>query len=132
MQEHTIIKIEQTAEQFLSLNDAEKSTTIFQILENSKKEVEEVLFSYHYEKRERVSDLAWRKEDLTIDGDRGTVIAYYQIGFSNACLDVNFNDSEKMKFNWKLSDYQLKMTGELWLEDLMKFNRTNQDQSPKG
>ncbi|WP_041536976.1 hypothetical protein [Pseudopedobacter saltans] len=65
-------------------------------------DIHDLLFSYHYTKRERVYDIILNKEDFIYSNGRGSFLAKYMIGFFNGCADLDFNNTEKMKITFSV------------------------------
>jgi len=73
-----------------------------QFFDNSLYDIHDMLFSYHYAKRERVYDISIEESDIFYSEGKGYFAVKYMIGFFNACADLDFNDKEKMKITYHI------------------------------
>lgn len=98
MQVEKSLKFNKTFSEGTTAEEAKK--LLCQFLNNSLYDIHDMLFSYHYAKRERVYDIAIEESDILHSGEKGYFTVKYMIGFFNACADLDFNDKESMKVSY--------------------------------
>ncbi|MFD1630773.1 hypothetical protein [Pseudopedobacter beijingensis] len=99
-------------------NKEDKVSTLYIFLNKNLKQLHELLFTYHYAKRESVADLVIVKESITFDTyNRGTFVIRYTIGLSNACADLHYESTDKMKISFAIEDQDLRIKGEYWPDE---------------
>lgn len=82
-------------------------------LKNQETLIHDLIFSYHYHKKERVYDLVLQENQIFYQtADSGYFIVHYQIGFFNACADLDYHAPEKMKIDFNFTDTTLQLKGE--------------------
>jgi len=118
MQEKATIKIEQEILNSLERNQQEALNLLNKYFEKHLKAMHDLLFNYHYEKRERVYDIAIETNSLVFDRTKGSFKVLYTIGFFNACADLDYNAPEKMKIDFTISkeSNEILLKGEYWPE----------------
>jgi len=77
-----------------------------QFLKNSLYDIHDLLFNYHYAKRERVYDITVEESDIFYSNGHGYFTVKYMIGFFNACADLDFNDEEQMRITYYIDFVQ--------------------------
>ncbi|WP_304064377.1 hypothetical protein [Pedobacter glucosidilyticus] len=105
----------------ISLSEEEKSKLIgekhqeqlFLFLKNQETLLHDLIFSYHYHKKERVYDLVLQENQIYYQtAESGYFIVHYQIGFFNACADLDYHAPEKMKIDFNFNHQSLQLKGE--------------------
>lgn len=118
MQEEITIEIKE--EVLANINNINQNAKDFlqSYLEENLSNIQDLLFNYHYEKRERVYDLKIDKKSISFDGSKGSFKLQYMIGFFNACADLDYNTPEKMmiKFYLNREKSMVTLVGEYWPE----------------
>jgi hypothetical protein len=85
----------------------------FLFLKNKETLIHDLIFSYHYHKKERVYDLVLQENQIFYQtANSGYFIVHYQIGFFNACADLDHHAPEKMKIDFNFTDTTLQLKGE--------------------
>jgi hypothetical protein len=75
--------------------------------------IHDLIFSYHYHKKERVYDLELKENQIHYQtADSGYFMVHYQIGFFNACADLDYHAPEKMKIDFNFVNHNLQLKGE--------------------
>lgn len=73
---------------------------LYQLFTENTKEIHDLLFSYHFAKRESVYDIFIDKNLINYNNLKGDFLVSYMIGISNACADISYNAAEKMKIDF--------------------------------
>jgi hypothetical protein len=117
MQENARIKIDEELLNSLGRNEVAKNM-LTKFFEENLKAIHDLLFNYHYEKRERVYELRIEENSLVFEGNKGSFRVLYMIGFFNACADLDYNAPEKMKIDFSIhkEPKEILLTGEYWPE----------------
>ncbi len=100
MQIEKSLKFNKTFSEHTIVEEAKE--LLCQFLNANLYDIHDMLFSYHYAKRERVYDIIIEKSDIIYSEGKGYFTVKYMIGFFNACADLNFNDKEKMKITYNI------------------------------
>lgn len=100
MQVEKTLKFNQAFNQDTPITDAIPILKYF--LEQNMYDIHDLLFSYHYAKRESVYDINIDEKHISYNNNKGFFIVNYMIGISNACADLNFNDTAKMKIRFAI------------------------------
>ncbi len=118
MQEKTTLKVEQEILGAIANGNPEAIKVLNMYFKNNLKSIQDLLFNYHYEKRERIYDLKIDENSIVIDNHYGSFKVIYMIGFFNACADLDYNAPEKMKIDFIIDEKnsEIILTGEYWPE----------------
>ena len=117
MQENARIKIDEELLNSLGSNEVTENI-LTKYFEENLKAIQDLLFNYHYDKRERVYELSLEENSLVFEGNKGSFRVLYMIGFFNACADLDYNAPEKMKIDFSINRdiKEIILTGEYWPE----------------
>lgn len=118
MQEETTLKIEPGILQLVESDHQNAENVLKKYLERHFETIQGLLFNYHYDKRERVYDLAIDTNSLIFNGTKGSFKVLYTIGFFNACADLDYNATEEMKIDFTIDkeSSEILLKGEYWPE----------------
>ncbi len=75
---------------------------LYQTLQAHLTEIHDLLFSYHFKKRESVQDIHLDKAAVSLHGLQGSFTATYIVALSNACADLHHEAKEKMKIDFMI------------------------------
>lgn len=95
-----------------------KTATIFNILEENIKQIQSLIFAYHYHLRERVFDVKIDEKSITFNNKKIKFNALYKIGISNTCADLDYTDNSKMTIDMVIDPdkFTALLIGEYWPE----------------
>lgn len=118
MQEETRLKIDPQILKEIKSDETHATSKLKTLFELHFKEIQDLLFNYHYDKRERVYDLNIEDDSVDFDGNKGSFKILYMIGFFNACADLDYNAPEKMRINFSIDSEiaEIYLIGEYWTE----------------
>lgn len=95
-----------------------RTATVYNILGANIKQIQSLLFAYHYHLRERVFDVRIDKRSITFSDKKIKFNALYKIETSNTCADIDYTDNAKMTIDMVVNPekYTALLTGEYWPE----------------
>lgn len=99
MQEKITITISEECLQAIR-KQTNAGTRLYEEMLRQKEKIHSLLTGYYFISRRSVSDIGISEDSVIIGSNgRGSFEVTYTLGIFNACADLSFSDTEKMKIN---------------------------------